>query len=69
MKKTIKFIYEVDNQCCYKVAGDKELENLTLIQILKKLEFDENDNIEIYYVEDCEKIDKLNRILEVIEEV
>lgn len=74
-KREIKFVYDRVNEVIWDVRGSENLKNMSfdlfkLLDYMRKNEYFFDDaEVEIYYVEDCEKIDKLNRILEVIEEV
>lgn len=60
--KTIKFICLPETEEMYLVHENPKLENLTLMQILKKIEVDDDTIVDVYYVEDCEKISKLEEI-------
>lgn len=71
--KTIKFIFIQTQDIIYDVQKSENLKSFTnlfsLLEYMKNNKyFDENDIVEVCYVEDAEKIEKLNRILEVLEE-
>lgn len=63
-KKTIKYIFNHSDDCIYTIKENPFFKNMTLTQILRNLDFSDNDDIEILYEEDVENREKLEKIYE-----